>query len=106
MDKKAMTAHAHQFRWIHIAFFNFVKPDYAAESSWQQIRLRFVSLHLAARFRSVPERADNILKPVLLQEQGVTKLKGNCRENSHMPQDVKSKVEVKDEVEAWGEYLN
>jgi hypothetical protein len=32
----------------------------------------------------------------------VTKLKGNRRENSHMPQSVKSKVEVKDEVEAWG----
>jgi hypothetical protein len=29
----------------------------------------FVSQHLAARFRSVPERADNILKPVLSQEQ-------------------------------------
>lgn len=51
------------------SFIDFVKPIMLQSHPGNKFGHGFGSLHLAARFRSIPEKADNILEPVLSHEQ-------------------------------------
>ena len=51
------------------SFIDFVKPIMLQSHPGNRFGHDFGSLHLAARFRSTPEKADNILEPVLSHEQ-------------------------------------
>jgi hypothetical protein len=51
------------------SFIDFVKSIMLQSHPGNKFGYRFGSLYLAARFRSTPEKADNILEPVISHEQ-------------------------------------
>jgi hypothetical protein len=63
--------HINPGRVVVLSFISSVKPDYAAERSWQQSSHGFATLRPAVRFGSIRESA-GILEPAPLHGQTIT----------------------------------
>ena len=90
---KAMTAPCKsvQFGLVSPSFVNFIKPDYAAERSWQQFGHGFSFLHLTIDSEVFARALSSITGAITRLDRHFMKLKDLHREYSHMSQRVKSK---------------